>query len=90
MSGPAPVERAAHALVRHQAARFDGFAVGLDDLEPESREDALDDARVVFASIDRDELARVLIACDGCGCPDCLRSARSDADAVLAWLRGDA
>ncbi len=48
----ATVERVADAIVRTQAARLDGFAVGLADLSPDGRADAFDDARAALAAVD--------------------------------------
>lgn len=61
----APVERGAEALVRVQAARLDGFTARLDDLEPEDRAAALDDARAAMSAAltdpdDPDWLKRLL------------------------------
>lgn len=54
---PEQVEAAADCLVRVQAARLDGFDVGLDSLDPESRENALGDVRAVHAILAEGEKA---------------------------------
>ncbi|MFJ1510924.1 hypothetical protein [Cellulosimicrobium funkei] len=53
----AAVTRGADALVRAQAARLDGFATRLDDLEPDDQLAAHDDALAVLtaALTDRDD-----------------------------------
>lgn len=54
------VTRGADALVRAQAARLDGVASRLDDLEPDDQLAAHDDALATLtAALDIDELARV-------------------------------
>jgi len=56
----AAVTRGADALVRVQAARLDGFATRLDDLEPDDQLAAHDDALATLtAALHADELARV-------------------------------
>lgn len=61
----AAVTRGADALVRTQAARLDGFATRLDDLEPDDQLAAHDDALAVLTAAltdpdDPDALAREL------------------------------
>lgn len=48
------LERAADALVNEQAARLDGFDVGLESLDEESVKDALEDARRCVTAYLRD------------------------------------